>query len=111
MKQWLIKASASFCGTDTVYLAYCDEDPLDREGIWDYIIDDLWNKYSWELHLEDEEFDSEDKYEEAMDQAWEDWQQDCEVYAEEADDEEVSMHAPAGDIANIEIVLDERNEE
>lgn len=111
MKQWLIKASAPICGTDTVYLAYCDNDPLDDDSVWEYIVNDLWDMYSWTLHLDDEEYDTEEDYEEAMDQAWEDWRTDCDISAEEADNEEIEDLAPGGDINNIAIVIDHRNEE
>ena len=111
MKQWLINASAPFCGTDTVYLAYCDEDPLDIDGVWEHIVDDLWDNYSYLLHLDDDDYETEEDYEEAYDQAYEDWRQDCNIYSEEATDKEIEDNAPGGDINNIEIVIDHRNEE
>ena len=111
IKQWLIKASAPVCGTDTVYLAYSEENPLDKEGIEDYICDDLWDSYSWTLHLDDIEYESDEDEQEAYDQAYEDWKCDCNIYAEEATDEEIKSYAPGGNIEAIEIVYDERNEE
>ena len=110
MKRWLIKADAPICGTDTVYLAYCDNDPLEIDGVYEQIVEDLWDKYSWCLHLDDEEYETEEDREEAYDQAWEDWKYDCNIYAEETTDEEIEMLAPAGDVNNIDIIVDERNE-
>lgn len=109
IKQWLIYASAPVCGTDTVYLAYSESDPLEKDGIEEYIIEDLWDMYSWTLHLDDEEYDSEEEEQEAYDEAYEEWKQDCNINAEEADDEEVQNHAPGGDVDCIEVVYDERS--
>ena len=111
IKQWLIYAAAPVCGTDTVYLAYSESDPLEKDGITEYIIEDLWSIYSWTLHLDDEEYDSEEEEQEAYNQAYEDWSCDCNIYAEVASNEEVKDNAPGGDINNIEIIYDERNEE
>lgn len=109
IKQWLIHASAPVCGTDTVYLAYSENDPSERYYVTDYIAEDLWNMYSYTLHLEDEEYDSEEEEQEAYEEAYEEWKQDCNIYAEEADNEEVQQYAPGGDINAIEIVYDERS--
>ena len=114
IKQWLIHASAPICGTDVVYLAYSEEDPLCSEytnDIEEYIVNTLWDMYSWALHLDDEEYESEEEREEAYEQAYEDWRCDCNIDVEEASDEEVYDNAPGGDIDNIEIIYDERNEE
>ncbi len=111
MKKWLIKASAPFCGTDTYYRAYSEQDPLEAcPEIWDEIVEELWDNYSYLLHLEDEEFDSDEEYEEAYDQAYENWKEDCSIYAEEATDEDFEMNAPGGDLDALEIKYDERNE-
>jgi len=112
IKIWLIKASAPICGTDTYYRAYSESNPEELEAwrdIEDNIIQELWDNYSYLLHLDDEEYETEEEETEAYDQAWEDWRCDCEVYAEEATEEDLELHAPAGDIENIDIVYDERN--
>lgn len=110
IKQWLIKASAPVCGTDTVYLAYSESNPLEKYDIEEYIIDDLWDMYNYILHLDDEEYDSEEEEQEAYDEAYEEWREGCQIDAEEATDEEVLDVAPGGDIDAIEIVYDERDE-
>lgn len=112
IKIWLIKASAPICGTDTYYRAYSESNPEELEAwrdIEDNIIQELWDNYSYLLHLDDEEYETEEEETEVYDQAWEDWRCDCEVYAEEATEEDLEFHAPAGDIENIDIVYDERN--
>lgn len=111
IKQWLITAEAPFCGTETHYIAYSKEDPLEHSEVEDGIIQDLWDNYSYLLNIDDEEFDSEEEKDEAWDQAWEDWRCDCNIYAEEATDEQIQMNAPGGDVNCLEIVYDERNEE
>ena len=111
MKQWLITAEAPLCGTETHYIAYSEEDPLEHSEIEDEIIQDLWDTYSYLLHIDDEEFDSEEERDEAWDQAWEDWRCDCSIYAEEATDEQIQDVAPGGDVNCLEIIYDERNEE
>ena len=112
IKIWLIKASAPICDTDTYYRAYSESNPEELEAwrdIEDNIIQELWDNYSYLLHLDDEEYETEEEETEAYDQAWEDWRCDCEVYAEEATDEDLYDNAPGGDIEAIEIVYDERN--
>ena len=112
IKIWLIKASAPICGTDTYYRAYSESNPEELEAwrdIEDNIIQELWDSYSWGLHLDDEEYETEEEREEAYDQAWEDWRCDCEVYAEEATEEDLEDVAPGGNVNDIEIVYDERN--
>ena len=111
MKQWLITAEAPFCGTETHYIAYSEENPLGHSEVEDGIIQDLWDTYSYLLHIDDEEFDSEEERDEAWDQAWEDWRCDCSIYAEEATDEQIQDVAPGGDVNCLEIIYDERNEE
>ena len=111
MKTWLITASAPICGTDTYYVAYSEVNPelLDNwNDIWEYIVQNLWDSYSWGLCLEDEEYDSEEEEQEAFDQAWEDWKCDCDVNVDEATQEDLKDVAPGGNINNIEIVYDER---
>ena len=111
IKTWLITASAPICGTDTDYIAYSEKNPEfseDWDNICNFIIEDLWDNYSWCLHLEDEEYDSEEKENEAYDQAYEDWRCDCNIYVEEATEEDLEDVAPGGDINAIEIVYDER---
>ena len=110
-KTWLITASAPVCGTDTYYKAYSEVNPelLDTwNDIWDEIVEDLWNTYSWTLHLEDEEYESEEEENEAYEQAYEDWRYDCEIYVNEATEEDLEDVAPGGDVNAIEIVYDER---
>ena len=111
IKTWLISASAPICGTDTYYSAYSEVNPelLDNwNGIWEDIVQELWDNYSWGLHLEDEEYDSQEEEDEAYEQAWENWKYDCEVNVEEATQEDLEDVAPGGNIDNIEIVYDER---
>lgn len=111
IKTWLITASAPVCGTDTYYVAYSEVNPelLDAwNDIWDEIVEDLWNIYSWTLHLEDEEYDSEEEENEVYEQAYEDWKYNCEVYTDEATEEDLEDVAPGGDVNAIEIVYDER---
>lgn len=112
IKTWLIKASAPVCGTDTYYLAYSEDNPeyiKEWSDIEDQIIQDLWDSYSWCLHLDDEEYDSEEEEQEAYDQAYEDWKCDCEISVEEVESkEEIEDIAPGGDINSIEIVYDKR---
>jgi len=114
MKQWLIKASAPICGTYTYYRAYSEVNPelLNNwyEDVCMNIIQELWDNYSWALHLDDEDYETEEDREEAYDQAWEDWKYDCEINVDEATEEDLQDVAPAGDIENIEIIYDERNE-
>lgn len=111
MKTWLISASAPICGTDTNYVAYSKVNPELLEewnNICEYIIQELWDNYSWALHLEDEEYDSEEEYDEAYKQAYEDWKCDCDIYVGEATEEDLEDVAPGGDINSIEIIYDER---
>ena len=72
------------------------------------IIQELWDNYSWGLHLEDEEYESEEEEQEAYDQAWEDWQCDCNINVDEATEKDLEDVAPGGNIEHIEIVYDER---
>ena len=111
MKTWLVTASAPLCGTDTYYRAYSEVNPELSED-WDdicmNIIQELWDNYSWGLHLEDGEYESQEEEDEAYDQAWEDWRCDCSVCVEESSEEEILDIAPGGDINAVEIVYDER---
>lgn len=111
IKTWLISASAPICGTDTYYRAYSEVNPELLEN-WNYICDDiiqeLWDNYSWGLHLDDEEYDSEEEKDEAYEQALEDWRCDCNINVDEATEEDLKDVAPGGNIDNIEIVYDER---
>ena len=111
IKPWLITASAPICGTDTYYRAYSEENPElseDWSYVFDLIVEDLWNEYSWGLHLEDEEYESEDEEYQAREQAYEDWRCDCSISVDEATEEDLENVAPGGNIDNIEIVYDER---
>ena len=111
IKSWLITASAPICGTDTYYRAYSEANPELSENwnnICDEITEDLWDSYSWTLHLEDDEYDSEEEEQEAYEQAWEDWKCDCEINVEEATEEDLEDVAPGGNVDDIEIVYDER---
>ena len=111
IKTWLISTSAPVCGTDTYYVAYSETNPklLEKwDSICEYIIQELWDSYSWTLHLEDDEYDSEEEEQEAYEQAWEDWQCDCNIYIEEATQKDLEDVAPGGNIDDIEIVYDER---
>ena len=111
IKTWLITANAPVCGTETVYRAYSEVNPEFLDN-WDYILDgiieDLWDSYSWMLHLEDDEYESEEDENEAYDQAWEDWRCDCDVDVKESTEKELEDVAPGGDVNAIEIVYDER---
>ena len=112
MKTWLITATAPIAGCEEHYVAYSEENPetLPR---WDDIImeitQELWDSYSWCLHLEDEEYETEEEETEAYDQAWEDWCCDCEIHVEEASDTTILDIAPGGDINAVEVVYDGRS--
>ena len=111
IKTWLISASAPVCGTDTYYCAYSEVNPELLENwndIYDDIIQELWDMYSWTLHLEDEEYESIEEEEEAYDQAFEDWKYDCSINVDEATQEDLEDVAPGGDINRIDIIYDER---
>ena len=112
IKTWLIKASAPICGINTYYLAYSEDNPKYLEDWVDMeidIIQDLWDNYSWCLHLDDEEYDSEEEEQEVYDQAFEDWRCDCEIIVEEVEsEEEIEEVAPGGDIESIDVIYDER---
>lgn len=111
IKTWLISTSAPVCGTDTYYVAYSETNPELLE-VWSFICEDifqeLWDNYSWTLHLEDDEYDSEEEEQEAYEQAWEDWRYDCDIYVGEATQEDLEEVAPGGNIDDIKIVYDER---
>lgn len=110
IKTWLISASAPILGTDTYYRAYSEVNPelLSNwyEDICMDIIQELWDNYSWELHLDDDEYNSEEEEDEVYE--WEDWKCDCEIHVDEVTEEDLKDVAPGGDIDNIEIVYDER---
>lgn len=73
IKTWLITASAPICGTDGTYLAFCEDNPFNKENFpYDEIIEDLWCNYSMYLGLDDEEYSSEEERNEAYEQAIED---------------------------------------
>lgn len=111
IKSWLIKASAPFCGTDTYFTAFSDGDPLDAADFpYEEIINDLWNDYSYLLHL-DEDYDSEEDYTEAQEQAYEDWGYDCNFSSEEMSLKELQDYIPGGPTSDDdlpEIIYDER---
>lgn len=110
IKTWLISASTPLCGTDTYYVAYSEANPELLED-WNYIYNDiiqeLWDDYSWGLHLDDEEYESQEEADKAYEQAWEDWKCDCNINVDEATEEDLEDVAPGG-VDNIEIVYDER---
>ena len=111
IKTWLISATAPIAGCEEYYVAYSEENPEtlpDWDDIVMEIIQELWDNYSWCLHLDDEEYETEEEETEAYDQAWEDWKCDCEVCVEEASQNDLEDIAPGGDINNIEIIYDER---
>ena len=111
IKTWLVSASAPICGTDTYYRAYSEVNPELLENwndICNDIIQELWDKYSWGLHLDDEEYESQEEEDEAYDQAWEDCKYDCGILVDEATEEDLEDVAPGGNIDNIEIIYDER---
>ena len=111
IKTWLITASAPICGTDTYYRAYSETNPeLSEEWniIYEDIVQELWDNYSWGLHLDDDEYDSEEEEQEAYAQAYEDWRYYCNIVIDEATQEDLEDVAPGGNIDNIEIVYDER---
>ena len=111
MKTWLITAEAPIAGCEEHYVAYSENNPEELSD-WDDIVleitQELWDNYSWCLHLDDEEYDSEEERDEAYDQAWEDWSCDCSIYAEESSEEEILDIAPGGDVNAVEVVYDER---
>lgn len=103
IKPWLICASAPICGTDTYYCAYSDGDPLDSDSFpYDEITNDLWDNYSYTLHLEDEEYDSQEEEDEVYSQAYEDWITDCSFTSE-------LMDLEVDNPEDYEIVYDERD--
>ena len=112
IKSWLITASAPICGTDTYYCAFSDGDPLDKESFpYDEITEELWDNYSYLLHLEDEEYESEEEREEAYDQAREDWNCDCNFSSEEMSLEDLQDYIPGGPNSKDslpDIIYDER---
>ena len=98
---------APFLGTEEHYCAFSKEDPLDSPNFpYAEITEDLWNSYSWMLHLEDEEYESEEEEEEAYDQAYEDWRCDCNFKSEEMSVEDIQDYI-SGDLES-EIIYDER---
>ena len=111
IKTWLIKVSAPIYGADIYYRAYSKNNPelLDNwyESICENIIRESWDKYSWQLHLEDGE--SEEDYEEACNQAWENWRCDCCIEVSEATQEDLQNIAPDGNVDNVKIIYDERD--
>lgn len=113
MKIWLITATAPVAGCEEHYVAYSEENPETLQ-CWDdivmNIVQELWDSYSWCLHLDDAEYDSEEEETEAYDQAWEDWSCDCSICAEESSEEEVQDNAPGGDINALEVVYDGRED-
>ena len=112
IKSWLITVEAPVCGTETHYCAFSDGDPLDKDEFpYDDITQELWDNYSWLLHLEDEEYETDEGYEEAYDQAYEDWKCDCSFSSEEMSLEELQDYIPGGPKSKYdlpEIIYDER---
>ena len=111
MKTWLITAIAPIAGCEEHYIAYSKENPETLSCWTDIvmeIIQELWDNYSWNLHLDDEEYNSEEERDEVYDQAWEDWKCDCSIYVKESSEEEIIDNAPGGDINALDIVYDER---
>lgn len=101
---WLITYAAPFCGTDINCLAYCETDPLDREDFpYEELTDELWDNFSYLLHLEDEEFDSEEEYEEIYENARESWNEDCTFESSLLDEDEIKEYEYCS------VVIDERN--
>ena len=108
MKCWLIEAGALLCGATENYAAYAEENPEQKlidSGIWDTIIDDLWQNYSWMLHLDDEEFESKDEEDEAWQEAWDDWEQGSYINVEEMEESELLSYFPDN---KPDIIYDER---
>ena len=104
IKCWLITVSAPICGTDTYYCAYSEDDPLNSDEFpFDEITENLWEDYSYLLHLDDEEYESEEERDEAYDQAYENWKCECSFDSEEMDLEVDDPNA-------YEIIYDEREE-
>ena len=112
MKTWLITAEAPICGTSTYYCAFSDGDPLDKDDFpYDEITAELWDNYSWLLHLEDEEYESEEEYDEAYIQAYEDWKCDCNIYSDEMSLKDLQDYIPGGPKSDKDlpdVIYDER---
>jgi hypothetical protein len=114
IESWLITASAPFCGTDTHYCAFSDGNPVDKpefDEIYCRLVSDMWDSYSYLLHLEDEEYESEEELEEIYEQAWADWEEDCSIVAEPMSLKELQGYIPGGPLSETdlpEIVYDER---
>lgn len=101
---WLITFTAPICGTDTNCLAYCETDPLDRGDFpYEELTEELWDNYSYLLHLEDEEFDSEEEYIEILEQARENWNMDCTFESSLLDEDAVKEYE------GYPVIIDERN--
>lgn len=112
IKSWLITASAPFCGTEQYYCAFSEGDPLGYSDFpYEEIVNDLWDDYSWMLHLEDEEYESEDEEQEAYDKAYEDWKYDCSIDSEEMSLKDLQDYISGGPKSENdlpEIIYDER---
>ena len=112
IKTWLITATAPVAGCEEHYVVYSENTPEDLPGWDDFIINitqDLWDNYSWCLHLDDEEYESQEEEDEVYEQAWEDWKCDCNINVDEATEEDLKDVAPGGYIGALEIIHDERN--
>jgi len=107
IESWLIKAIAPLCGTDQYFCAFSDGNPTEKvefRYVEESIIEDLWDDYSYLLHLEDEEYESDEEEAEVYDQAYEDWRCDSSITAEPMSYEEIITDWDS----DIEIVYDER---
>lgn len=121
MKSWLITSSAPFCGTDSHYGAYAEEEPTDwlYEHWFDEECQRLWDSYSF--HCEDQwqdewdEMDEDGKeevfdnnYDNFMDNKYEEWCADWGLKVEECDEEDFDLYVPGGE-GELEIIYDERS--
>lgn len=113
MKTWIIEAIAPLAGCRDYYVAYSEENPTTIDTFIDNIIpalcEDLWDNYSWGLHLDDDEYESEEEYDNIYDEAYQNWIEDCDIIASECTEEELIEYAPGGNLDALEIVYDERN--
>lgn len=116
IKSWLIEMSSPFYGTETYYGAYSKENPeiiLTENGFFEEEANNLWEDYSYMLHLEDEWENMEDEeksefesFKDFVDYKYNEWISDCNMVITECPEEEFTDYTPNG--SEIEIVYDER---
>lgn len=113
MKTWLIVAYCPYASE--TYMAYADENPeeeLEEDGTFGSLLEDLWEGYNYiefdnlENDLEDDEEISDEEYNEI----YENWMANSRVDVKEATLDEITEHAPDGNLDYVEIIYDERKQ-